>query len=59
MARTRNIDFDEGADSRRFVTALARGLDVLACFQVEETWLANAELAARAGRARPTGGPLG
>ena len=30
MARTRHLDFDEGADSSRFVTALARGLDVLA-----------------------------
>ncbi|WP_288012139.1 helix-turn-helix domain-containing protein, partial [Diaphorobacter sp.] len=54
MARTRNIDFDEGADSRRFVTALARGLDVLACFQVDEKWLTNAEIAARTGLPKPT-----
>lgn len=54
MARTRQIDFDEGADSRRFVTALARGLDVLACFHVDEKWLTNAEIAARTGLPKPT-----
>ncbi|WP_404301047.1 IclR family transcriptional regulator [Alicycliphilus denitrificans] len=54
MARTRQIDFDEGADSRRFVTALARGLELLACFQVDEKWLSNAEIAARTGLLKPT-----
>lgn len=54
MGRTSQIDFDEGADSRRFVTALARGLDVLAAFQVDEKWLSNSELAARTGLPKPT-----
>ena len=54
MARTRHLDFDEGADSSRFVTALARGLDVLACFHVDEKWLTNAEIASRTGLPKPT-----
>lgn len=54
MGRTRNIDFEDGADSRRFVTALARGLDVLACFQADETWLSNSEIASRTGLPKPT-----
>lgn len=54
MARTKKIDFDEGAESRRFVTALARGLDVLACFKVDEKWLTNTEIAARTGLPKPT-----
>ncbi|RCW67490.1 IclR family transcriptional regulator [Pseudorhodoferax soli] len=54
MGRTRQIDFEEGADSRRFVTALARGLDVLACFSVDEKWLTNTEIAARTNLPKPT-----
>jgi DNA-binding IclR family transcriptional regulator len=54
MGRTRHIDFEEGADSRRYVTALARGLDVLASFNVDETWLTNTEIAARTGLPKPT-----
>lgn len=41
-------------DDRHFVTALARGLDVLACFRRGETALANSEIAARCGLARST-----
>lgn len=39
---------------RHFVTALARGLDVLACFRRNEDTLGNAEIAARCGLARST-----
>lgn len=39
---------------RRFVTALARGLDVLRCFQPGEQWLPNQELARRSGLPKAT-----
>jgi DNA-binding IclR family transcriptional regulator len=39
---------------RKFVTALGRGLDVLRCFGPRDRWLANQEIAARTGLARPT-----
>ncbi|TWG87057.1 IclR family transcriptional regulator [Cupriavidus gilardii J11] len=41
-------------DDRHFVTALARGLDVLACFRGFETQLGNAELAQRCGLPKST-----
>jgi DNA-binding IclR family transcriptional regulator len=41
-------------EDRHFVTALARGLDVLACFRRGESTLANSEIAARCGLARST-----
>ncbi|MGO4735899.1 IclR family transcriptional regulator [Bosea sp. 2KB_26] len=41
-------------EDRHFVTALARGLDVLACFKRNEDALANSEIAARCGLARST-----
>ena len=41
-------------EDRHFVTALARGLDVLACFRKGEEALANSEIAARCGLARST-----
>ena len=41
-------------DDRTFVTALARGLDVLRCFRPEETALTNQEIAARTGLPKPT-----
>lgn len=44
---------DPGQD-RHFVTALARGLDVLACFKRGEQALANSEIAQRCGLARST-----
>ena len=34
-------------EDRHFVTALARGLDVLACFRIGESTLSNQELAQR------------
>ncbi|WP_059411620.1 IclR family transcriptional regulator [Cupriavidus basilensis] len=48
---------DDGAqpkEDRHFVTALARGLDVLACFRSYETRLGNAELAQRCGLPKST-----
>jgi DNA-binding IclR family transcriptional regulator len=42
------------AAERKFVTALGRGLDVLRCFGPRDRWLANQEIAARTGLARPT-----
>ncbi len=39
---------------RKFVGALGRGLDVLRCFGPRDRWLANQEIAARTGLARPT-----
>jgi DNA-binding IclR family transcriptional regulator len=43
-----------GKEDRHFVTALSRGLDVLACFRRGEAALANSEIAARCGLARST-----
>ena len=42
------------APDRKFVSALGRGLDVLRCFGPRDRWLANQEIAARTGLARPT-----
>lgn len=39
---------------RKSVGALRRGLDVLRCFGPRDRWLANQEIAARTGLARPT-----
>lgn len=39
---------------RRFVTALARGLELLSCFKADETFLTNAEIAKRTGLPKPT-----
>lgn len=39
---------------RQFVTALARGLDILACFKRNDRYLSNHEIAQRTGLARPT-----
>jgi len=39
---------------RKFVTALGRGLDVLRCFGPRDRWLANQDIAARTGLAKPT-----
>ncbi len=38
---------DDGREDRHFVTALARGLDVLRCFRSGEERLGNQELAER------------
>ena len=48
-----HIDLDLGTD-RNFVTALARGLEVLRCFRRNETSLSNSDIAQRTGLPRPT-----
>ncbi|MBM7069641.1 IclR family transcriptional regulator [Actibacterium sp. 188UL27-1] len=47
---------DDGVDAkdRNFVSALARGLDVLSCFRPNETVLSNQDIAARTGLPKPT-----
>src|SRR3954466_2829033 len=42
------------APDRKFVNALGRGLDVLRCFGPRDRWLANQDIAARTGLAKPT-----
>ncbi len=44
----------DGKDDRHFITALARGLEVLACFKRGETFLANHEIAERCKLPRST-----
>lgn len=44
----------EDTEDRNFVTALARGLDVLRCFRPNEVELSNTEIAARTGLPKPT-----
>jgi DNA-binding IclR family transcriptional regulator len=46
-------DPDEDKD-RNFITALARGLDVLRCFRPNETILSNTDIAKRTGLPKPT-----
>src|SRR5574340_100930 len=45
---------DQAAKDRQFVTALARGLDILRCFSRHHPVLGNAEIAQRARLPRPT-----
>lgn len=58
MTRQRSQpDASSGAqpqDDRRFVTALARGLAVLRCFQPHDRWLAHQEIARRSGLPQAT-----
>lgn len=42
------------SEDRNFVTALARGLDVLRCFKLGEPELTNTQIAARTGLPKPT-----
>ena len=42
------------ADDRRYVAALARGLQVLRCFAPHERWLGNVEIARRTGLPKAT-----
>jgi DNA-binding IclR family transcriptional regulator len=42
------------AEDRKFVTALARGLDVLRAFGPRDRWLTNQEMSRRTGLAKPT-----
>ena len=43
-----------GAADRKFVTALARGLEVLRCFGTRDRWLTQQEIVKRTGLAKPT-----
>ncbi len=45
---------EEGARARQFVTALARGLEVLRCFRPGDRYLGNQEIARRTGLPKPT-----
>lgn len=45
---------DDPGKDRRFVTALARGLDVLRCFEPGDVSLGNLEIAQRTGLPKPT-----
>ena len=45
---------DEDSKDRNFVTALARGLDVLRAFRANETTLTNTDFAERTGLPKPT-----
>jgi len=58
MSKDAFIDEDEmdgdGDGDRKFVTALARGLEILRCFRPFETTLTNQEIAARTGLPKPT-----
>lgn len=44
----------EGHKNRQFVTALARGMEILKAFRSEDRWLSNAELARRTKLPKPT-----
>jgi DNA-binding IclR family transcriptional regulator len=46
--------FDPPEKDRKFVTALARGLEVLACFQPGDRYLGNGQIAERTGLPKPT-----
>ncbi|MGH1368319.1 MAG: IclR family transcriptional regulator [Maritimibacter sp.] len=48
-----HIDAEADGD-HKFITALARGLDVLRCFRPHETTLTNQEIATRTGLPKPT-----
>ncbi|MBV7377840.1 IclR family transcriptional regulator [Maritimibacter dapengensis] len=54
MSKDDFIDDIEADGDRKFVTALARGLDVLRCFRPYETNLTNQEIAQRTGLPKPT-----
>lgn len=55
MARRRIADDAVApADDRRFVTALARGLEVLRCFTPQDRWLSHQVLARRSGLPQAT-----
>jgi DNA-binding IclR family transcriptional regulator len=49
-----SFDDEESARDRQFVTALARGLEILRCFRPGEAALSNSEMARRTGMPKPT-----
>lgn len=54
MSKDEFLEELDGDGDRKFVTALARGLDILRCFRPHETTLTNQEIAARTGLPKPT-----
>jgi len=48
------VDELEPAADRQFVSALARGLEILRCFRPGEAFLSNSEMARRTGMPKPT-----
>lgn len=50
----RSFDDEDIARDRQFVTALARGLEILRCFRPGEAALSNSEMAKRTGMPKPT-----
>ncbi|WP_420393660.1 IclR family transcriptional regulator [Acuticoccus sp.] len=53
-AKVGEREAEDALDDRSFVTALARGLDVLRCFRPNETTLTNQDIAARTRLPKPT-----
>lgn len=51
---TDELPDDEHGKDRQFVTALARGLEILRCFRPGEAYLTNSEMAKRTGMPKPT-----
>ncbi|MDD5029660.1 MAG: IclR family transcriptional regulator [Rhodoferax sp.] len=51
---TQALDSAEEGKDRQFVTALARGLDLLRCFRPNDVYLSHAELARRTNLPKPT-----
>lgn len=49
-----NLSGEKAQKDRQFVTALARGLEVLRCFKSDEPLLGNQEIAERTGLPKPT-----
>lgn len=54
IARDGIDTMDEGVQDRQFVTALARGLEVLRCFEPGDRYLGNQDIAERTGLPKPT-----
>lgn len=54
MSDSLTVPQDSAETDRQFVTALARGLDILTCFGTDDRFLSNNEIASRTGLARPT-----
>jgi len=49
-----NLSDEQAQKDRQFVTALARGLEILRCFKTEDPFLGNQELAEKTGLPKPT-----
>lgn len=54
LAEPGGSDSADPAEDRRFVTALARGLELLRCFKPQDRWLAHQEIARRTGLPQAT-----